>query len=779
MTFLPHPARHLARHWRIYLLFSMAAGLLVADLQGLLFGPRATGRVSASGLAPLLVPALLVCAALWAVGTKLDRARRELEGLRAELDRAQTLGRTGAWSYADGRFHWSLRAQNILGAEEADMLTFDRLVEHVAPEDRAQLERALSTARAGGHYRAEFCVAGSGSQRRVLLEGQPDAACGIGDLRLEGIVQDMSERYRMEREVRRAMRYQRALLDNFPFMVWLKDRDLRFLAVNRPMARAGGLHDPDQACGLRDHDLWSAGQADEYLADDLEVLRNRALRCSESVVVSGKRSTPYEIWKAPVLDDGGELLGIVGFARDISDRKRSEEALQRSRDQLATLGRLQARFIRGESGEALFSSMLDILLDLSGCSDGFVAEVARDVRRQPYVNLLACCTTDWLRDRADLIDVALRVDGSDCESGHVVVAAADDGAAGGLTCIAVMSERRLVGLIGLATPDGRIADDRLDGVQAAVGTFGLILQAGVRERARRHAEHELKRHRDRLTDLVEEQLADSIEARRMAKEANRAKSRFLANVSHELRTPLHAILGFSRLALRDREPLSDTTRRRFEIIRESGERLLAHVDELLDLSNLEAGTIQLEKAVCNISELTMDTVEDHEVTVTGRGVHVRVAGPVTPVVIEVDAYRVSLVLRRLLGNATRFSPPGGEVVVSLGRHPHEGIDGALISVSDLGPGIAEHELESIFDPLEQASRSGRAEGDAGLGLAICREIVELHGGWIRASNPDGRGACIEIWLPTGEVPGQAGYGTAGDALPDRPAAQLPRAGAIH
>lgn len=752
-------ARHLARHWLGYLLAALVIGLLVAELAGAT-GLAGAGRVSRLGLAPLLVPVLIVCLALWAVGVRLDAARRELEQLRLELERAQTLGRTGNWSYARGMFKWSARAQGILGIDGAALASFEQLLNRVAAEDRLSLERAWRAAQAGAHYRTEFCVSHPDGERRVLFEGRVES-CGVmpggaGDDApvLAGIVQDMTDRWRMERELHRAMRYQRALLDNFPFMVWLKDRDLRFLAVNKPLALAGGLNDPDEACGLQDHDLWPTDCADAYRADDIEVLNSRLPRCSESFVASGTGSICLEVWKAPVLDENGELLGTVGFARDISERKRSEQALERSREQLAMLGRLQARFIRGESGEALFAAMLDILLDLAGASDGFIAEVMHDPRHEPQVNLLACRDTDWLGVHPELIDEALKADRSAQDSGAAVASAALDGEPGERVCFAVMSDRRLVGLVGLDLPRA-LPDACCTGVQAAISTFGLILQAGIRDRGRQRAETELKRHRDRLSELIEEQLSDSMSARRMAEHANRAKSRFMASMSHELRTPIHAILAFSRLALRDRPPLADVTRRRFEVIREHGDRLLALVDDLLDLSRLEGGAIKLNASRCDLESLVAEAIAQMQAVAVERGVHMRMTGLFPQVPLQADAQRMAQVLRTLLDNAIRFSPPSAEVLLSLERHEHEGVAGVLLRVSDHGPGIAEEDRERIFDQFEQAARLRGAEGGTGLGLAICREVVNLHGGWIRAANRDDCGACIELWLAARELDGHS------------------------
>ncbi|MCQ9373079.1 ATP-binding protein [Methyloversatilis sp. XJ19-13] len=748
-------ARHLACHWLAYLLAALAIGLLVAELAGAT-GLAGAGRVSRLGLAPLLVPVLIVCLALWAVGVRLDAARQELEQLHVELERAHTLGRTGNWAHAHGAFEWSGRARRILGIDGAALASFEQLLAHVAADDRLPLERAWRAAQAGAHYRTEFCVSHPDGERRVLFEGRVESAgaasaggYGTDAPVLAGIVQDMTDRWRMERELHRAMRYQRALLDNFPFMVWLKDRDLRFLAVNKPLALAGGLNDPDEACGLQDHDLWPTDCADAYRADDIEVLNSCLPRCSESFVASGTGSVCLEVWKAPVLDENGELLGTVGFARDISERKRSEQALERSREQLAMLGRLQARFIRGESGEALFAAMLDILLDLADASDGFIAEIMHDPRHEPHVNLLASRDNDWLGAYPELIDEALTADRSAQESGAVVASAALDGQPGDRVCFAVMSDRRLVGLVGLELSQA-LPEACRTGVQAAISTFGLILQAGIRDRDRQRAETEMKRHRDRLSELIEEQLSDSMSARRLAETANRAKSRFMASMSHELRTPIHAILAFSRLALRDRPPLADVTRRRFAVIREHGDRLLALVDDLLDLSRLEGGAITLNASSCDLESLVAEAIAQMQAVAVERGVHMRMTGLFPQVPLQADAQRMAQVLRTLLDNAIRFSPPSAEVLLSLERHEHEGMAGVLLCVSDHGPGIAEEDRERIFDQFEQAARLRGAEGGTGLGLAICREIVNLHGGWIRAARRDDCGACIEIWLAARE-----------------------------
>jgi PAS domain S-box-containing protein len=754
MTFPHLLVRHLARNWLAYLLLALAAGMLLADLSGPT-GVHLPSHLAGSGLAAVLAPGLLVCALLCVVGVRLDATRRDLDQTRDELARAQALGRIANWTYRNSGFEWAPQARAVFGIGAPLPGTLEQLLKQVAPDDRGQLERAWRAAMAGTGFRVEVAIPGDDGVRHVLLEGRcgvpSDAASGVPDSApggcMSGVVQDVTGVRRLEGELRQAMRYQRALLDNFPFMVWVKDRNLRYLAANKPLARAGGRASPEEVQGLLDHDMWPGARSDAYRADDLAVLDSRKPRGGESVIDAGAHRKVFDVWKAPVFDDDSELLGIVGFARDISERKRVEAALERSRLQIAALGELQARFVAGEPADTLFAAMLQVIEALSGCADGFIADVVSDARARPHVNVLARRDIDWLNERADLIDTALGADGSDCESGAPVAADANGTHGRGLVCIAVMNRRRLVGLVGLASGEGRIDDDRMEAVRTAVSTLGLMLEAMRREHARVHAETELTRHRARMTGLVEEQLSDSISARRQAEQANRAKSRFLASMSHELRTPIHAILGFARLALRDRPPLSDTTRHRFQVIRQNGDRLLALVDDLLDLSRLEGAAVHLNIAPCNIDTLAREALADMAPMALERDVRMSVSGEVAEPVINADGNRLAEVLRKLLDNGIRLSPQSGEVVIALSAQQHDGVDGVLLQVSDDGPGIPEADLEKIFDQFTQAERLRGHAGGTGLGLAVCREVIKLHHGWIRASNRPQGGASIGLWLP--------------------------------
>ena len=246
-----------------------------------------------------------------------------------------------------------------------------------------------------------------------------------------------------------------------------------------------------------------------------------------------------------------------------------------------------------------------------------------------------------------------------------------------------------------------------------------------------------------ITDMRRtEQLKIELEA---AEAANRAKSAFLANMSHELRTPLHGILSFSEIGGKR----ADTAERGklqsyFGNIEVSGKRLLALLNELLDLSKLEAGKLELDYDRCDLDRVIDECLEEQGPSIQEKGLRIRRSGNSTDPVIDCDRERIFQVVRNLLNNAIKFSPPEGaidfELVDASGDPPM-----LELRVTDDGSGIDAADFEVIFDKFVQ-SRSTTSQG-TGLGLSISREIVQLHAGSIHAENSGNRGATLVVRLP--------------------------------
>jgi signal transduction histidine kinase len=226
--------------------------------------------------------------------------------------------------------------------------------------------------------------------------------------------------------------------------------------------------------------------------------------------------------------------------------------------------------------------------------------------------------------------------------------------------------------------------------------------------------------------------------------ASRHKSEFLANMSHELRTPLNAILGFSQvLEKRLFGELNEKQGEYIEDIRSSGSHLLSLINDVLDLSKVEAGQIELEVAPFSLRE----AVERGVVMVRERASKggVALAAEVAPEVqvISGDERRIRQILFNLLSNAVKFTPTGGRVDVSAER-----VDGEIqVAVADTGAGIAVEDLDRIFEEFQQTDAGAQQQEGTGLGLALSKRLVELHGGRIWVESQVGVGSRFVFTLP--------------------------------
>ncbi|MFM7192913.1 MAG: ATP-binding protein, partial [Microcystaceae cyanobacterium] len=236
------------------------------------------------------------------------------------------------------------------------------------------------------------------------------------------------------------------------------------------------------------------------------------------------------------------------------------------------------------------------------------------------------------------------------------------------------------------------------------------------------------------------------EAKEAAETANRAKSTFLANMSHELRTPLNAILGFTQLMERD-PSLLPQHRNFIDIINRSGNHLLNLINDVLEMSKIEAGKVVLIEESFNFQQLLKTLYDMLHIRAVNKGIKlVFDLDPSLPIYLQTDESKLRQVLINLLGNAIKFTATGQVTLRAKVTTLQTSAIELAFAVEDTGPGIPPEEVTTLFNPFVQAQSSTQKKEGTGLGLAISRQFVQLMGGEIQVSSEWGKGSCFSFTI---------------------------------
>lgn len=292
----------------------------------------------------------------------------------------------------------------------------------------------------------------------------------------------------------------------------------------------------------------------------------------------------------------------------------------------------------------------------------------------------------------------------------------------------------------------------------------LVLLADITNRKRAEEElldahNELEQRVDERTEQLQHEIDGRIQveenlqiAKQEAESANQAKSEFLANISHELRNPMHQILSYSKYGVEKIDKPKEKLLHYFNQTRKSAERLMVLLNDLLDLSKMESGRIDIAFSYNNVHEIVKEAVSELQPAIRNKKLTISIdEHPSISTSIICDYFKVGQVIRNLLANAIEFTPKERRIEIKFRRSnlvSEKNVIPALnVSVSDQGVGIPEDEITMVFDKFTQSSKTKTGAGGTGLGLAICKEIIIAHKGQIWANNNPEDGATFSFLLP--------------------------------
>ena len=516
----------------------------------------------------------------------------------------------------------------------------------------------------------------------------------------------------VEAELRRSQAFLDSIIENLPNMVFVKDAtELRFVRFNRAGEELVG-YSREEMLGRNDRDLFPAEEAEAFISKDREVLASGRMTeiPTEPIQTRHQGQRILHTKKIPILGEDGTAEYLLGISEDVTERVRIDEEL---RDRQQTL-------------DAVFEASPDAIMILS--PDLVIERVSSALEH---------------------------IDGVPAEQRASTVALSyvhpDDQEALGRSLQQLFATTA-------TTVEARYRFRHADGHWVPVEARGRTLLDA--DGAPSGAVVVIRDISERV--LAEEAL---LAARHEAEEANRAKNDFLSRMSHELRTPLNAVLGFAQLLemdLHDEEDLESVR----HILR-GGRHLLELINEVLDISRIEAGTLTISLEPVELSAVVQECVDliapqaaERRIEVQSRNIPRRH--------VQADRHRLSQVFLNLLSNAIKFNHDGGRVTIE--GEQHDGL--ARVRITDTGAGIAPEMIERLFTPFDRLGAESRGIEGTGLGLVVSKRLCEAMGIALGIESTAGQGTTFWLDVPLGEdalhvgpvaedepPDGDAGFGT--------------------
>jgi len=649
------------------------------------------------------------------------------------LSLALEAAQMGVWEYdfSSRKLYWSPEIYRHLGLEQTESLQ-ELLLSIVHPDDLGLFQEGMRKAiKEGVPYFAIYRLLVNG--KTYWTEDRGEAQCdelGV-PLKMVGVSQDITERKRVEAILRASEAHAnhlanmlRMMCDNVTDMIWAKDLDNHYLFANKAMCeqllKAIDTNEPvgkgDMFFAQRERDRrpddpeWHTFGELCRDSDTITLQLGKHAEFDESGNVQGK-FLYLDVHKSPFVNDKGEIIGVVGSARDVTAQKAAEEKL-----------RLASAILQCSSEAMLVADADNRIVDTNPAFTKLTGYEQDEVLgKTPSVLSSGRQGAEFYREMWRVINSTGRWQGeiwNRRKNGEIYpewlnisTVYHEDG-----------SVYRRVALFTDITERQQVTEQ---------------LRATASELALANAQVEEERA----------QLAARVEQRTsQLKYANHAKDSFLATMSHEIRTPLGGLLGMMELLSMSR--LDDKQSETLQVAQKSGRSLLRIVDDILDWSKIEAGKLVLASCAASISEMLRGVVNTYAQLATQKNIQIKLEiDPALAVLHIFDPLRLSQILNNFTSNALKFTERGIVQIKADRLAHHDGCDMVRFSVKDSGVGIDKEHQARLFMHYEQASAdTARMYGGTGLGLSICRSLAELMEGTIEVESISGTGSTFSFTL---------------------------------
>ena len=497
---------------------------------------------------------------------------------------------------------------------------------------------------------------------------------------VDHLEKEIERRKRTEEALRSSQQLIEGIINAIPVRVFWKDKNLVYLGCNAAFARDAGFADPKDIIGKDDYQLAWRAQADLYRDDDRQVIESGCAKLLVEEPQTNPQGNAFTLLtsKIPLRDSQGEISGVLGSYLDITDRKLAVEKIIKAK----------------REWEDTFDAITELIFIHD--SDGRIIRANRAYGQMAGMSLAELVGRPFY-------EIFPKTDSP------------DDLCKEAVNC--GMSALREITIDSLGKAFSVRMYPKLD--DNGKYLYSVHVMQDITERRKM-----------REAKIMKE----------MAEAANKAKSDFLASMSHEFRTPLNAIIGFSELMATGLSgQLTDQQKEHVTDIFTSGRHLLSLVNDILDLSKVEAGKMELEMKEFNIKRLVETSIALFKEKAYKQSLQItyEIAHGLDTMIG--DERKIKQVLFNLVGNAVKFTPASGRIHVEAVLTDDE--EFVKYSVRDTGIGISAKDQNKLFKPFQQVdTRLTRKYKGTGLGLSLCKELVELHGGRIWVESEAGNGS---------------------------------------